>query len=390
MAECQHLGSNKYIQVRLVVTENRDTHGISKLTGVLQARRTNAWNGNTEHNGDATCAIININGTIKEVASLRVDGGQQNVWQDQASLTVDVAHTSAVTVDFSESVDGTSDFDGNATGIINCASFGSGNSGTSEPTPTYTAPSISSIAGSASSPDTIAVFGQVSAFGDGSGANSLVLGVVAGTATSVSGGRRQVSVSANTVEQSATIDNSTDAFDGGIVIQANSKYKTYAYASNGEKSSYALTSVIWTPPPAITKLEATAGRDAINISCEYSGLAAEVAQDLYYRTMVDGKSFTEWAKCGTIPASDKSGTFNIDVTDTRKAIIIEARLYYPESGKYGEIKTITLPTSGGFYANVNGKAKFIQRSYCRDENGKARILSKLYGRDEEGKARRIF
>ena len=64
MAECQHQGST-YIQVRLVVTEDRSTNGVSKLTGVLQARRTNAWSGETYQYGGATSATININGTTK-------------------------------------------------------------------------------------------------------------------------------------------------------------------------------------------------------------------------------------------------------------------------------------------------------------------------------------
>lgn len=393
MAECQHQGST-YIQVRLVVTEDRSTNGVSKLTGKLQARRTNAWSGETYQYGGATSAVININGTTKTITSLRVAGGQQNVWQDQGSLTVNVNHTAAVTVNFSESVTGTQYFNGSNSGSINCAAFstssGSGSGTTTPTTPTYTYPSISSISGSASSTSAISVTGRVSSFGSGSGANSVVLGVVSGSATSVSGGRREVSGSATTSTQSATINNSTSAISGGITIQANTKYKAYIYASNGMRDSSSLSSGIWTPPPAITQINVNANRDSISISCGYSASTASVAQDVYYRTKIGDGSYTAWAKGGTIPAGSNAGSFNIAGIDTREALTIEVRLYYSGSGLYGSSKSISLSSIGGFYGNVGGKAKFISKSYCRDENGKARALIKMYGRDEQGKARRIF
>lgn len=391
MAECQHQGST-YIQVRLVVTEDRSTNGVSKLTGVLQARRTNAWSGETYQYGGATSATININGTTKTINSLRVNGGQQNVWQDQASLTVSVSHTAAITVNFSESVTGTQYFNGSNSGSINCAAFSSGSgSGTTTPTtPTYTSPSISSISGSATSTSSISITGRVSSFGSGSGANSVSMGIVSGSATSVSGGRREVGGSATTSSQSATINNSTSAISGGITIQANTKYKAYIYASNGMRSNYALSSGIWTPPPAVTQLNVNASRDSISISCGYSASTASVAQDIYYRTKVGDGSYSAWAKGGSLPAGANAGSFNISGVDTREELTIEVRLYYSGSGLYGNSKTIKLSSIGGFYGNVGGKAKFISKSYCRDEHGKARVLIKMYGRDENGKARRIF
>ena len=395
MAECQHQGST-YIQVRLVVTEDRSTNGVSKLTGRLQARRTNAWSGETYQYGGSTNAKITINGTSKTFTSLRVNGGQQNVWQDQGSLTVSVSHTAATTVYFSESVSGTSYFNGSASGSINCAAFSSGSSssggsGTTTPTtPTYTSPSISSIYGSALSTSSISVSGRVSSFGNGAGGNSVSLGIVSGSATSVSGGRREVSGSSSTSTQSATINNSTPAIGGGITIQANTKYKAYLYASNGMRDNYALSSGIWTPPPAVTQINANANRDSISVSCGYSASTASVAQDIYYRTKIGDGSYTSWVKGGTIPAGSNAGSFNISGIDTRESLTIETRLYYSGSGLYGSSKSIKLSSIGGFYGNVGGKAKFISRSYCRDENGKARVLLKMYGRDEQGKARRIF
>lgn len=392
MAECQHQGST-YIQVRLLVTEDRSTNGVSRLTGKLQARRTNAWSGETYQYGGSTSAKITINGTSKTFTSLRVNGGQQNVWQDQGSLTVDVSHTSAVTVNFSESVSGTSYFNGSASGSINCAAFStsSGGSSTTTPTtPTYTSPSISSISGSATSTSAISVSGRVSSFGSGSGANSVKLGIASGSATSVSGGRREVSVSASTSTQYETINNSTSPVSGGITIQANTKYKAYIYASNGMRDNYSLSSGIWTPPPPVTQINANTSRDSVSISCGYSAATASVAQDIYYRTKIGDGSYTAWAKGGTIPAGSNAGSFNIDGIDAREELTIEVRLYYSGSGLYGSSKTISLSSVGGFYGNVGGKAKFISKSYCRDEHGKARVLLKMYGRDEQGKARRIF
>lgn len=393
MAECSHQGS-QYIQVRLVVTEDRSTNGVSRLTGKLQARRTNAWNGETYQYGGSTSAKITVNGESKTFTSLRVNGGKQNVWQDQGEITVNVSHTSAKTVYFSESVSGTQYFNGSASGSINCAAFssgsGSGGGNTDPPTPTYTSPSISSISGSASSTSAISVTGRVSSFGNGSGSRSLVLGVVSGSASSVSGGRREASVSATTSTQNATINNSTSPIGGGITIQANTKYKAYIYASNGMRDNYALSSGIWTPPPAITQISANTNRDSISVSCGYSASTASVAQDIYYRTKVGDGSYSAWAKGGSLPAGANAGSFNISGVDTREELTIEVRLYYSGSGLYGNSKTIKLSSIGGFYGNVGGKAKFISKSYCRDERGKARVLIKMYGRDEQGKARRIF
>lgn len=394
MAECQHQGS-QYIQVRLVVTEDRSTNGVSRLTGKLQARRTNAWSGETYQYGGSTAAKITINGTSKTFTSLRVSGGQQNVWQDQGSLTVDVKHTAATTVYFSESVSGTTYFNGSNSGSINCAAFssGSGSTGgstTTPTTPTYTSPSISSISGSASSISSISISGRVSSFGNDAGINSVSMGVVSGSATSVSGGRRETSGSATTLTQSATINNSTNAIGGGITIQANTKYKAYIYASNGMRDNYALSSGIWTPPPAITRLDANARRDKITITCGFSASTPSVAQDVYYRTKNGSSGYSDWKKGGMITAGATTTSFDIDSIDARESLVIEVRLYYSGSGQYGSSKSISLSSLGGFYGNVGGKAKFIRKSYCRDEHGKARLLIKMYGRDENGKARRIF
>lgn len=394
MAECQHQGST-YIQVRLVVTEDRSTSGVSKLTGTLQARRTNTWSGDTYSYGGATSATININGSTQKFTSLRVNGGQQNVWQNQGSMTVSVSHTSAVTVSFSESVSGAEYFNGSSSGTINCAAFSTSSGGssggtTTPPTPTYTSPSISSITGSASSTSAISVSGRVSSFGTGYGSNSVSLGVVSGSATSISGGRREVSGSATTSTQTVTINNSTSAISGGITIQANTKYKAYIFASNGARDNYSLSSGVWTPPPAITQLNVNVSRGVASVSCGYSAATASVAQDIYYRTKTGDGSYTGWVKGGTISAGNNAGSFSINGIDTRESTTIEVRLYYSGSGLYGSSKTVNLSASGGFYGNVGGKAKFINKSYCRDEQGKARLIVKMYGRDEQGKARRIF